>query len=613
MKELIQYFKGLQWKLLVIFSLLIMISLQLIGTYFIDELENLFIGDLKETLNRQARFLESFVKPVLENHDTEENVQKELRDILHSLVVITTKQGVDIEILDHTGYVLGALQEEKIGTKNIRVFSDLSRSPDHNIRRDPTTNQDYLIYIKPLKNESNQLLGYIYMEASLNPIYDKIKEIIYSFIKSTAIMLIATGLLIFLLTNTITTPIKEITRQATAMAEGDFNLRVTAKSEDEIGQLAKAFNHLAAHLQEALSQKEVEKEKLETVIANMSDGVLATDTQGNIIVKNKRAEKLLDQQITIGQSIFSLLSLKDKISFPLDKEEQTYLEFYPEDPEQHTIIKVTLIPIKHLSNKTVGSIVVLRDVTESEKLDRQRKDFVANVSHELRTPLTTIKSYLEALEDGAVHQPELATRFLRVTIQEAERMTRLIQDLLQLSRLDAKKSYFNKKKLVLKEMLEDVVDRFSVQCKQKQIQLDFVFDSKVPPVFADRDKLDQVLDNLISNAVKYTPNGGKITVSAYRNPDGWAEISVADNGIGIPKKDLGRIFERFYRVDKARSRSLGGTGLGLAIAQEIVHAHDGKIWIESEYQKGTTVYFTLPPYSEVASSCIKNGSNQQKP
>jgi two-component system sensor histidine kinase VicK len=222
---------------------------------------------------------------------------------------------------------------------------------------------------------------------------------------------------------------------------------------------------------------------------------------------------------------------------------------------------------------------------------------VANVSHELRTPLTTIKSYLEALDDGAIHDPELASRFLKVTHQEADRMTRLIQDLLQLSRLDAKKVKFSKKPLSIAEMLEDVMDRFSFQCKQKNISLTLYIHEPVPRVYADRDKIDQVLDNLVSNAVKYTPEGGSVALVAQTRTDGMVEIGVADTGIGIPKKDLGRIFERFYRVDKARSRSMGGTGLGLSIAQQIVHAHEGEIEIDSVYQKGTLVTFTLPPVS----------------
>jgi two-component system sensor histidine kinase VicK len=281
---------------------------------------------------------------------------------------------------------------------------------------------------------------------------------------------------------------------------------------------------------------------------------------------------------------------------PLNTKRQTFIALNSEDNEENSIVKVTFTPIKPQGQEEMVSLItILQDVTEEEKLDRQRKDFVANVSHELRTPLTTIKSYLESLEDGAIHDPELAIRFLKVARQESDRMTRLINDLLQLSKLDAKQTRFVKKATTLSTMLEDVVDRFSMQCEQKKIDISLQILSYLPQVYADRDKIDQVLDNLLSNAVKFTPEGGKIVVSAKRQKNGMVEVSVADTGIGIPKKDLSRIFERFYRVDKARSRSMGGTGLGLAIAQEIIRYHEGEIWITSEYQKGTKVSFTLPP------------------
>jgi two-component system sensor histidine kinase VicK len=413
-------------------------------------------------------------------------------------------------------------------------------------------------------------------------------------VTSTAISLGIIGLLIILLTRTITTPVSEITSQATAMANGDFDRRVSIKSDDEIGKLAKAFNHLASHLREALTEKEEEKKKLETVLANMTDGVIATDSEGKVIVRNHWAEKLLQRKIGLGEKIDQILPLTEPIRLKELETSQQLLGLNPENGEDWTVLQITFSPIKRGFQEVVGLIAVLSDVTEKEKLDRQRKDFVANVSHELRTPLTTIKSYLEALADGAMEEPELAKRFLNVTQQEADRMTRLIQDLLQLSRLDAKRVTLNRKITSIPKILEEVVDRFSFQTKQKQIELGLKIENLLPTVIADRDKLTQVLDNILSNAVKYTPEGGKITIGAKKRSDGMVEVVVEDTGIGIPKKDLSRIFERFYRVDKARSRQMGGTGLGLAIAQEIVHLHGGNIWIESEYRKGTKVFFTLP-------------------
>lgn len=597
-----EFFRGLQWKLVVIFSLMIAISVQVIGVNFFGSLQKYFVDDLNGELIRQANLLKNHdgIQEILQEQIPPSDKETKLNTALKQLIILKTREkgtdfSAEVQILDYSRYVLASSKTDKnIGKINLRAQQDEMGTPF--TRRDLSDEADYQVLLMPVYASDNESepIGFIYIEASLQPIYDKIQDISRILVESTAIAMAVTGLLIILLTRTITTPVQEITSQATAMAEGDFDRRVSVKSEDEIGKLAKAFNHLASHLREALTEKEEEKNKLETVLASMTDGVIATDPNGNVIVKNRWAEKVLSREIHLGERIDQILDLPQPIQFPIFETSQQLLEIIGETPDDWTVIQATFSPITRGSEESVGLIAVLSDVTEQEKLDQQRKDFVANVSHELRTPLTTIKSYLEALDDGAMEEPELAKRFLKVTQQEADRMTRLIQDLLQLSRLDAKRVSLQRTIVSISDVLEDVVDRFSFQSKQKEISLSLQIQNLLPSVFADRDKVDQVLDNVISNAVKFTPEGGKITVTAKRRKDGHVEIGVEDTGIGIPKSDLGRIFERFYRVDKARSRDMGGTGLGLAIAQEIVQLHGGEIWIESQYQEGTQVYFTLP-------------------
>jgi two-component system sensor histidine kinase VicK len=259
------------------------------------------------------------------------------------------------------------------------------------------------------------------------------------------------------------------------------------------------------------------------------------------------------------------------------------------------MLQITFTPLQQDSGKKGGIIAVLQDVTERARLDQQRREFVANVSHELRTPLTTIKSYLEALLDGAVEDPQVSNRFLCVTMTETERMIRLVNDLLQLSRFDSQGVLLNQREVEFGPFIRSVADRFSVQSEQLGMEFELVVPEVLPPVFTDPDALNQVLDNLLSNAIKYTPEGGSVVLQAEADYDQQqVKITVSDTGIGIPKRDLRRIFERFYRVDRARSRSQGGTGLGLAIAQELVQAHGAKITIESEWKKGTTVRFWVP-------------------
>jgi len=271
----------------------------------------------------------------------------------------------------------------------------------------------------------------------------------------------------------------------------------------------------------------------------------------------------------------------------------TLLQLEPAGQGEPLVIRVTFSPIHRREIGITGTIAVLQDVTEQEEMEASRREFVANVSHELRTPLTTIKSYAEALDDGAMTEPQLGERFIGVIRNETERMIRLVTDLLHLSRLDSNEAPLRMQTVDVVEMLEDVADRFSFQMQQKHIEYQVQVEDGITQVVVDRDQMDQVLDNLVSNALKYTPEGGSIRMEGVKR-DGLLSISVQDTGMGIPKKDLDRIFERFYRVDKARSRNMGGTGLGLSIAREIVKAHGGDIHLESEVDQGTRATFTLP-------------------
>jgi two-component system sensor histidine kinase VicK len=417
----------------------------------------------------------------------------------------------------------------------------------------------------------------------------------------TLIALAMTVLLSIILSNTITKPIKEMTKQATEMAEGNFSRNVVVQSHDEIGQLGDAFNYMSMRLREALASNEEEKDRLASILSNMSDGVIATDDSGKVIVMNRRAQEILalPHEQAMGKLISEVLEiepgeLQQKVT---GTDNSIMLQREGNDGEVIKV-KVNFSTIRRRGQDMTGLIAVLHDVTEEEKMESSRREFVANVSHELRTPLTTIKSYLEALEDGALEDPELARRFIGVTRTESERMIRLVTDLLHLSRFDSHQAIMMREPVEIETMLEEVVDRFSFQLQQRDISIGLHVEQGIPKVSCDPDQIDQVLDNLISNAIKYSYAGGRIDVEARQRDAEYVEISVKDTGIGIPPKHLDRIFDRFYRVDKARSRNMGGTGLGLSIAREIIRAHGGTIYLESEINKGTQVVFTLPLHRE---------------
>jgi two-component system sensor histidine kinase VicK len=593
------FLRTIQWKVVVMYMLLILLAMQFIGAYFAREVESYYTNNFSETLNTQGTLLaanvERYLRAARDGKDQAQEDKAGIDNLVYSLV----RTG-DVQIIDQNGTVISTNQDDKsiIGqrTTQSEVTVALLGTRNESLRIDPRTGQRVKVLAVPVKGD-NIIYGAVYMMASMEGMYTTIRKIINILATGTGIALLFTAGLGVVLARTITTPVKEMTRQAKAVAKGDFNRGVKIYSGDEIGQLGIAFNHMTMRLREAILQQEEEREKLAGILSNMSDGVIAADRHGQIILMNPSAEDMLQIKMTdvvsAGKTLHDLLRLPPEDEMPLFTEEPLLIEMMLANREI-VMLSVTFTPLQQDSGKKGGIIAVLQDVTEQQRLEHQRREFVANVSHELRTPLTTIKSYVEALVDGAAEDAELSNRFLRVTMAETERMIRLVNDLLQLSRFDSQGIRLHKKEIDIGRLLKYAADRFAMQSEQQEISLALDIPQVVPHIWADPDALNQVLDNLISNAIKYTPEGGAIRLGLYLN---WGQkriyVNVSDTGIGIPKRDLKRIFERFYRVDKARSRSQGGTGLGLAIAQELVHAHGGEIGIESEWNEGTTVTFWI--------------------
>lgn len=597
--KLSSFFRTIQAKLIIIYVLLILIAMQLIGVYFVSAMKTSLTSNFTKELQERAELLSVLAAQNLgiTGEGAEESLDN-LRVLVNNLFNIN---GAEIQVLDASGKVLTTSKPshaDYVGTKNTQTV--VSRALQGN--RD---NEEYIIDVDDVRKKvlakpvysGGKIVGAIYIAASMNELYDTMQRINNIFISGMLLALALTAVLGVILAHTITSPIKELTKRATAVAEGEFHQTMPVLGNDEIGQLSKAFNYMTSRLRNALAQNEEEKEKLASILTNMSDGVIATDEKGQVILMNRRASEMLQvEEESAGDiDMITLLNLSPEERDVLKQGimHSTILE--NETPDGDTfMIRVTFTPIHRRQIGIIGTIAVLQDVTEQEKLEASRREFVANVSHELRTPLTTIKSYTEALEDGAMNDPDLGPRFASVIQNQTERMIRLVTDLLHLSRLDSKEALLRKQPTSVMEMLEEVADRFSFQMQERGIKPTIFIGNRVETAWVDRDQIDQVLDNLISNAMKYTPEGGNIAIEARAADDGGIAISVQDDGIGIPKRDLDRIFERFYRVDKARSRDMGGTGLGLSIAREIVKAHGGTIALQSDHGKGTKVTFTLP-------------------
>jgi len=595
-------FKTIQWKMVVIYMLLILLAMQFIGAYFARQVESYYLNSFSEALNAQGSLLASLLEADMRSLEGEERNAEQLRqdidNLIHNLVKIN---GTHVQVIDQTGTVLSATEDRSIvgqRTSQPEVTVALLGTRNEAMRIDPRTGARVKVLVLPIKGEQI-VYGAVYMVASMEETYTTIRKMNAILASGTMIALVMTAVLGFVLARTITRPVKDMTRQARAVAEGDFDRSVKIYSDDEIGQLGMAFNHMTHRLKEAILQEEEEREKLASILRNMTDGVIAANRDGQIILLNRSAEEMLQvkmEDVVEGKrTLHDLLGLPPEEEMPLHRQQEPLLIKMTLKDREEVILRVTFTPLQHDSGKKGGIIAVVSDVTEQQRMEQQRKEFVANVSHELRTPLTTIKSYLEALLEGAVEDKELSNRFLRVTMSETERMIRLVNDLLQLSRFDSQKLQLHRKQVDVNQLLRYAADRFSMQSEQQEVSLSLDIPEPLPPVFIDPDAINQVLDNLLSNAVKYTPKGGKVVLHASLNPSRQAvQITISDTGIGIPSRDLKRIFERFYRVDKARSRAQGGTGLGLAIAKELVQAHGSEIEISSELNVGTTVSFCVP-------------------
>lgn len=444
----------------------------------------------------------------------------------------------------------------------------------------------------PIDKDSNGSVDYIvYITDDKSEISDLSWRFFQIVMQAMMFGLLAAILLSFLLSKTITTPIERITEGARSIAEGNFDQDLGVQSSDEIGELTRSFNYMARRLKSTVGEVQGERDKLSTLFLHMTDGVAAFTTDGRLIHMNPATENLLGVRMEDHLSFDEMFA---DLDMP-NSDETAMRSFLTSEITRHDrVLSVTLAPYGALDGEG-GVIAVIHDITEQRRLDDARREFVANVSHELRTPLTNIRSYTETLLDAAGDIPiDTEKQFLGVISSESERMARIVTDLLTLSKLDYGRMELRMTRFSLSDLLKKVANamRLTVQDNGHEMTVDAPDD--LPQIVGDRERIEQVVVNILSNAVKYTPSGGHIRLSACVPAKNRVRITVEDDGVGIPAADVPRLFERFYRVDKARSRAAGGTGLGLAIAKEIVEQHEGKIALASEYGKGTTVTITLP-------------------
>lgn len=606
MNKRIKIYQSIHFKIVVVFVFLLIVVLEIIGAYFVGQLESKMVRVFKDDITERVNFLGTNLQPILKNPDS-----KTYHDDINRLVGDFSRKNISkTEIVDVDHYIVGT-------NSSPTVIGRISKDTDvkqalvigKQVERpypDENNNRVWKV-VTPIVSEEGKILGVISVESNIESVYEQISSITEIFFKASMIAGGVTIILALFISRAITKPISEMKKQAIQMAEGDYSGQVKIYGQDELGQLSLTINDLSTKVEEAQESTEAERRRLDSVLSHMTDGVIATDRRGKVVIINETASMLLNvsQDLAVGKSILEILKIQDRFTLRqlLETQEELILDFSTDSNE--VTLRGEFSLIQRETGFISGLVCVLHDITEQEKIERERRDFVSNVSHELRTPLTSMRSYLEALNDGAWKDPDIAPRFLAVTQEETDRMIRMITDLLNLSRMDSGKDTFELEYVNINELFSHVLNRFDMMIQSaadnpvKPFTIVREFTNRDLWVEVDADKMIQVLDNIMNNAIKYSPAGGTITCRLVETHNSVV-ISVTDQGLGVPKKDIPHVFDRFFRVDKARARSMGGTGLGLAISKEVVQKHGGKIWLESVENKGSTFFISLPyvPYEE---------------
>ncbi|XBG72401.1 cell wall metabolism sensor histidine kinase WalK [Enterococcus cecorum] len=606
MRERVRFFQSVNFKIALTFILILLISIEIIGAYFIRGLEKSIVDNFTKGMDTQVVALANTLSSELDRDQADdETIQANIQRLLDNS---STSEMIEMRVVDEKGIVLATTDvsgKSAIGKKN-----DYQELDDFTIKSmkvaDKDTRSRVLINVHPIQSMTGDtVLGALYVKSDIEDQYQQIKNIAVIFVTASLLAVGISMVVAILIAHSITQPIGEMREQALRIARGDYSRKVTVHGKDELGQLALTFNQLAEQIEETQDAMESERNRLNSVLSHMSDGVVATDRRGKVITINDMALSLLgiSKEATIGQNILNLLDIEKDYTLRkiLESTEELLIERNESNYGDNKIIRVEFSMIRRESGFISGLVAVLHDVTEQEQNERDRREFVSNVSHELRTPLTSMRSYIETLSEGAWQDQEIAPRFLKITLDETDRMIRMINDLLDLSRMDNDNLKLNIEMVNFNELVNFVLDRFDVIIANSEKKYRIVREFTQRPLFVevDTDRMIQVIDNIMNNAIKYSPDGGKITVRLIETHNNVI-LSITDQGLGIPKKDISRIFDRFYRVDKARARKQGGTGLGLAISKEVVKALGGTIWATSIENYGSTFYISLPyePFEE---------------
>ncbi|MDY2512065.1 cell wall metabolism sensor histidine kinase WalK [Weissella confusa] len=599
-----KFFSSIHFKIALVFTLTLLVTLELVGAFFVKRLEQQNLATFRTQIALPAYVNDSLTQQLISTDQTKAN-----SDIHTILTSINNASISEIEVIDSSGIIRGTSDinsQDEVGQKttDANVKAALAGGKYTKNPIEERSGVRYQVVVKPLVSSSggeSNIIGVVEVRASLETTYDNLNHISLIYFSASLLAVVLGVVMAVIISRSLTKPIAEINDRTTRIAQGDYSGGILVRSNDEIGQLAENVNALAVRIEETTNSTEFERRRLDSVLEHMTDGVIATDRRGSINIINTAALQMTgmeDSNVALGQSILEVFQIADRYNLRelLDNQDELLLDFSNE--ERQLIIRAYFSLIQRASGFISGLVIVLHDVTEQQRIEEERRQFVSNVSHELRTPLTSVKSYVDALQEGAIEDPEVAKSFLAVAQDETTRMIHMINDLLELSRMDSGTMKLETEYVNVGELFNYILNRFDMiiandDKPEKYYTIKREITNSQIWVELDTSKFTQVVDNIMNNAIKYSPDGGVITA---RMIDRKTEVvlSITDQGLGIPKKDLGHIFDRFFRVDKARSRAQGGTGLGLAISKEIIERFGGKIWVESSEGKGSTFSISLP-------------------
>lgn len=573
-------------KLVLILVLMIVSVMAVVGTFLINSVSTFYLDSFYEQM--QNVFNQSSTMESLQDAAAEQGASGLQKVVAARESALGIDDYRNYYILDAEGRYLEGSNPNISLTRTSNIIAAMAGE----VGTRSSVSDSMMDIAVPIDKEGDGAVDYIvYITDDKSEISDLSWRFFQIVMQAMMFGLLSAILLSFLLSKTITNPIERITEGARSIAEGNFDQDLGVQSSDEIGELTRSFNYMARRLKSTVGEVQGERDKLNTLFLHMTDGVAAFTTEGKLIHMNPATESLLGVRMGSDVTFDEMFADLDMVG----SDETAMRSFLTSEiTRRGRVLSVTLAPYGALDGEG-GVIAVIHDITEQRRLDDARREFVANVSHELRTPLTNIRSYTETLLDAAGDIPlETEKQFLGVISSESERMARIVTDLLTLSKLDYGRMELRMTRFSLSDLLKKVANAMRLTIQDSGHEMAVEAPDDLPNIVGDRERIEQVVVNILSNAVKYTPSGGHIRLAACALAGNRVRITVEDDGVGIPAADVPRLFERFYRVDKARSRAAGGTGLGLAIAKEIVEQHEGKIALASEYGKGTTVTITLP-------------------